>query len=156
MYGSLAFIPHTTPNVSLQKVKTVKLGSYTKQKLPFFTNGRPTTRVSYQDPSSLSMEELREIASRSGFDAKSMSRTGLEKIANSFIPQPATNDPSEMTLEELNRVAKKGGYDLTGMERDALEKIAHEVLGTKPTKKPKTVDQIPPRWSPLLFLHLLL
>jgi hypothetical protein len=143
MYGSLAFIPHTTPNVSLQKVKTVKLGSYTKQKLPFFTNGRPTTRVSYQDPSSLSMEELREIASRSGFDAKSMSRTGLEKIANSFIPQPATNDPSEMTLEELNRVAKKGGYDLTGMERDALEKIAYEVLGTKPTKKPKTVEPNP-------------
>lgn len=150
MYGSLAFIPHSTPNVSLQKVKTVKIlggGSKnyhtttptTKQKLPFFTNGRPTTHVSYQDPSSLSMEELREIASRSGFDAKSMSRTGLEKIANSFIPQPATNDPSEMTLEELNRVAKKGGYDLTGMERDALEKIAHEVLGTKPTKKPKKV-----------------
>ena len=53
---------------------------------------RHPTFLSYQDPSTLSMEELRNIAIESGFDAKTLGRKGLERIATIFKDRAIDND----------------------------------------------------------------
>lgn len=58
--------------------------SMQQQRFISTTGSRPSTFMSYKDPSILSMEELQEIAERLGFEtAESMSRKGLERIASS-------------------------------------------------------------------------
>lgn len=68
----------------LQDVSAFVPVSMQHQRFVSTTGARPSTFMSYKDPSILSMEELQEIAERLGFEtAESMSRKGLERIASS-------------------------------------------------------------------------
>ncbi|GFH60560.1 predicted protein [Chaetoceros tenuissimus] len=80
---------------------------------------RNPTFLSYQDPSTLSMEELRSIAIESGFDAKTLGRKGLERIATIFKDRAIDND-EEATRNPIISTASDEDEDMIGPASPAM------------------------------------